>query len=152
GCKTSFQMSQGESFRRFIASHWIVVLIVLLLALVARLILIIRFPMVAPDEFRYTIPATNMLAGRGFSSFANAPYLPTIHTMPLYPLFIAAVYRLFGNNNLTVRAIQAVTDLGACILVAFVSFNLARPSWRRIAALSSMAIYGFMSWFTIFWI
>jgi len=35
--------------------------------------------------------------------------------------------------------------------VAFVSFNLAPVSLRRWAAISSLAIYGCLSWFTVFW-
>jgi 4-amino-4-deoxy-L-arabinose transferase-like glycosyltransferase len=92
-----------------------------------------------------------MLAGHGFTSATGEPYLQTEHTVPLYPLFIAAVYAVFGEHNRAVLIAQSLIDLMTCLLVAFVSFNLAPDPLRRRAAILSLVIYGCLSWFTLIW-
>lgn len=123
---------------------------ILFVALTLRVILTTRFAEFAGDEIRYTIPAVNMVGGHGFSALSKAPYLPSDHTMPLYPIFIAAIYAV-GQNNLAVRIIQDLMDLLTCVLVAFISFHLAPASLKKTAAISALAIYGFLSWFTVNW-
>jgi 4-amino-4-deoxy-L-arabinose transferase-like glycosyltransferase len=139
------------SFREFFNDSRSLLLSILLAAFAWRLVLVIGFPHYAHDEIRYITPAINMLAGRGFSSEVVAPYRPTEHTMPLYPIFIAGVYAIFGESNLAVRIAQAVLDSLTGLLVAFVAFNLAPVSVRRESAISAMACYGFFSWFTVIW-
>jgi 4-amino-4-deoxy-L-arabinose transferase-like glycosyltransferase len=145
------EKAKDISFREFLSSQRTRVLVILLLALTLRVVLAVRFPLAAGDETRYTVPAVNMLAGHGFSSDVSAPYLPTEHAVPLYPIFVAAVYSIFGERNLAVRIAQSVLDLLTCVLVAFVAFNLAPNSLRKIAAISALLIYGCLSWFTVNW-
>lgn len=116
-----------------------------------RLVLVIGFPHDAVDEIRYTAPAVNMLAGHGFSADTTGPYLPSEHTVPLYPMFIAAVYAVTGEHNVGVRIGQSVVDTITCLLVAFIAFSLAPGRLRSGAAFASLIIYGFLSWFTVFW-
>lgn len=139
------------SFREFLSSCQTPVLIILLLALGLRVALAVSFPISAVDETRYTVSAVNVLAGHGFSAAVGEPYLPTEHTVPLYPLFIAAVYAIFGEHTLAVRIAQSLIDLITCLLVAFLSFNLAPPSLKKPAAIFSLVIYGCLSWFTMNW-
>ncbi len=139
------------SFREFLSAYRTPILIILMVAFAWRLVLVVGFPRPAGDEPRYRVPAINMLAGHGFSSDESEPILPSEHTVPLYPLFIAGVYAVFGQHNSAVRIAQSVIDLITCLLVAFVSFNLAPPSLKRFAAMSALVIYGFLSWFTVSW-
>lgn len=139
------------SFREFLHAYRRAILIILLLAFGWRLVLVIGFPREAGDEKRYTVPAVNMLAGHGFSSDVREPILPTEHTVPLYPVFIAAVYAVFGQNNSAVRVAQSAIDLLTCLLVAFVSFRLAPSKLRKPAAFMGLIIYGFLCWFTVSW-
>jgi 4-amino-4-deoxy-L-arabinose transferase-like glycosyltransferase len=141
----------GRSFPYFLAAYRTPILFILLLAFGLRLVLAIGFPHGAGDEIRYTTPAVNMLAGRGFSSDVSEPIRPSEHTVPAYPLFIAAVYFVFGQHNVAVRIAQRAIDLITCLLVAFISFNLAPPSQKRSAAMSALIIYGCLSWFTVSW-
>lgn len=143
--------SNYASFSGFLPAHRNLILMVLVLAFAWRLVLVVGFPLPAGDEGRYTVPAINMLAGHGFSSDVRGPYLPSEHTVPLYPLFIAGIYAAFGEHNSAVRIAQSVIDLITCLLVAFVSFNLAPPPLRKLAGISSLIIYGFLSWFTVVW-
>lgn len=157
---STFRSSQQEQipenprytfFREFLSANRTPILLILLVAFALRLALVIGFPHGAGDEIRYTAPAVNMLAGRGFSADVIEPYLPSDHTVPLYPIFIAAVYAVFGENNLAVRIAQSAIDLVTCLLVAFVAFNLAPTLLRRPAAIVALIIYAYLSWFTVFW-
>ncbi len=143
--------SKPASFREFLSAYRIPILIMLLLFFAWRVFLVIGFPHGSGDETRYTVPAINMLAGHGFSSDVSEPILPTEHTVPLYPVFIAGIYAIFGEHNSAVRIAQSAIDLITCLLVAFVSFNLAPPSLKRSAAMSALIIYGCLSWFTVSW-
>src|SRR5260370_25973333 len=91
--------STHDSFRRLLSEYRTPILIILLLAFAWRVALVIGFPRTAFDEIRYTVPAVNMLAGRGFSLDESEPILPSEHTVPVYPLFIAAVYSVFAQDN-----------------------------------------------------
>jgi 4-amino-4-deoxy-L-arabinose transferase-like glycosyltransferase len=141
----------AASFREFLFAHRTLMLLILAAAFAARLVLVIEFPHDAVDEVRYTVPAINMLAGHGFSADVAPPYLPSEHTVPLYPIFIAGVYAVAGQDNAAVRVAQSVVDVITCLLVAFIAFNLAPGKLKSGAAFASLIIYGFLSWFTIFW-
>ena len=140
-----------SAFGEFFSHNRILILIVLGLALTLRIVLAISFPLPAGDESRYTVPAINMLAGHGFSVDTSEPYSPSEHVVPLYPLFVSAVYAGFGENNSAVRIAQGALDVLTCLLVAFIAFNLAPASSSRLAAIISLVIYGCFSWFTVHW-
>lgn len=139
------------SFREFLHAYRRSILIILLLAFALRIVLAIGFPREAGDEKRYTVPAINMLAGHGFSSDVREPILPSEHTVPLYPVFIATVYAVFGQSNSAVMVAQSAIDLITCLLVAFISFSLAPARLRIPAAFMGLIIYGFLCWFTVSW-
>lgn len=136
---------------RFGAAYRYPLLGVLLLAFAWRLFLVIGFPHGAFDEIRYTAPAVNILAGRGFSSDVQEPFLPSEHTVPLYPLLIAGIYAVAGPHNTAVRIVQAVIDTFTCLLVAFVAFSLAPERMKKSAAVLGLVVSGFLCWFTVFW-
>ena len=139
------------TFSAFLSFYRTPILIVLLIAAVFRVALVLQYPISAGDELRYTMPAINLLAGRGFSSSVSEPYTPSEATVPGYPLFIAAIYAVFGQQNSAVRIAQSLIDLLTCLLVAFISFNLAPAALRTPAAISALVIYGCLSWFTVDW-
>ncbi|MDX6290880.1 MAG: hypothetical protein QOH42_2679 [Blastocatellia bacterium] len=140
-----------NSFPAFLRSSRKTIIFILLLALILRVVLAVWFPASAGDESRYTLPALNVLHGHGFSSDLREPYSPTMGAVPLYPLFITALFGVFGEHTLAVRIAQGLLDLLTSLLVAFVSFSLAPAPLRSRAAISSFAIYACLSWFTVFW-
>jgi 4-amino-4-deoxy-L-arabinose transferase-like glycosyltransferase len=121
------------------------------MALGIRVFIAVRFPHPAFDETRYTVPAVNLLNGHGFSASIEEPYLPSEHTVPLYPVFIAAVFAVFGEHAQAVRISQSVVDLITCLFVGFISFSLAPTSLKKRAAMSALVVYAFLSWFTLNW-
>lgn len=74
----------------------------------------------APDDGRdYAQLARNILEQHVYSVDTQPPYQPTLIRLPGYPLFLAAIYSVFGHgNNAAVRSAQAVIDTGTCLLVA----------------------------------
>ncbi len=60
---------------------------------------------------------------------------------PLYPYFLAGIYRLFGRNLLIVRMIQSVMGAGTATLVYLLALDLFD---KRVAALAGLvtACYG----------
>jgi 4-amino-4-deoxy-L-arabinose transferase-like glycosyltransferase len=54
---------------------------------------------------------------------------------PLYPYFLAVIYRLFGHDLLSVRIIQAGLGVGTCALVAVLGRRVASKTVGNVAAL-----------------
>lgn len=89
------------------------------------------------DEPIYDELASNLVAGRGYTLSTSAyhttiPNRPTSFQEPIYPLLLAGIYRIVGENQFySARAIQALLGTGAlAILIA-----LASRLWGRAAAL-----------------
>jgi 4-amino-4-deoxy-L-arabinose transferase-like glycosyltransferase len=140
-----------QYFGNFLHTHWLKIFLILLLALTVRIGFVVAFPDPLQDP-RYRPTAINILEGNGFSTDAHAPYRPSEAAVPGYPLFIAAVYAVFGRKEAAVLLSQAVLDLSTCLLVAFVSFSLAPLRLKKSAALWALTIYGLFSWPTIVWV
>ena len=142
----------GQGFSDFLSEHRARVLIILIIALVAHIAFTnYHAPMTGDAGMRYLPTARNILSGNGFSLDSQEPYRPSEACVPLYPLFIAALYRIFGPHENSIVFAQIFLDLLNCLLVAFVSFRLAPKNLKAAAALFSLMIYGIFSWFTMVW-
>lgn len=87
-------------------------LVCLLAGIAIRVTLIQRGDALSGDAgLRYDPIARNLASGHGFSKSKQAPYLPDDFDQPVYPLFIAAIYRLFDYSVSAVRLIQAAIEL-----------------------------------------
>ncbi len=89
-----------------------------------------------PDDGRvYSQIARNVLEQHAYSHETQPPYLPSIIRLPGYPLFLAAVYKIFGHeNNAAVRVVQGVMDTLTCVLIAMVAFEWAPDPERKYRA------------------
>jgi 4-amino-4-deoxy-L-arabinose transferase-like glycosyltransferase len=100
------------------------------------------------DSLGYEQLARNMLEHHVYSHVSDPPYTPSLVRLPGYPLFLAAVYSVFGHtNNGAVRIVQALIDTGTCVLVGLLAW-LWQPDERRkmataIAALALAAVNPF---------
>ena len=124
------------------------VLLILLLALAVRAGFVVAFPDPLA-ETRYRPIAVNILEGNGFSSDASAPYRPSEAATPAYPLFIAALYAVFGRSVYALTLSQVLLDLATCLLVAF---SLAPERLKSSAALWALTIYGIFAWPVFVWV
>jgi len=116
------------------------------LALAIRLTFALAMPNDEPDDGRmYSLLAHNVIANGVYSNDEEAPFNSTYVRVPGYPLFLAAIYRVFGDgNNTAVRGVQALLDTGTCVLVALVTLTWSPRAWeaarRQRAALAALAL------------
>lgn len=79
--------------------------------------------------------ATNLLKGNGFSSCSQAPFYPDTVRTPIYPLFLATLFYLFGQSYEVVALAQVLIDIFTTIVIFFSARKLFNPSIAFPAAL-----------------
>ena len=120
---------------------WVVVLALLAVAAGFRISVAHWLPNDAPDDGRvYAQIARNVLERHVYSHATEAPFDPSLIRLPGYPLFLAAIYSVFGHtNNGSVRVVQALIDTGTCALVALLAFYW-QPDEKRKRATAVAAL------------
>src|SRR5689334_1095184 len=130
----------------FAKKHLAVALLLTCAALGFRLFIALHLPTDEPDDGRlYARIANNLLDHGSFSIAIEEPFEPTYIRLPGYPLFLAAVYKLFGrDNNTAVRVIQGIVDTLTCWLVAWLALAWTPAHWeaerRRRALLVALGL------------
>ena len=122
---------------------WIVFLGLLIVAGIFRVAVAHHWPNDAPDDSKtYARIARNLLEQHSFSDAEAPPYEPTLIRLPGYPLFLAAIYKVFGHaNNGAVRIAQALIDTATCGLIALLAFYWEPdPDRKRAAAIAALAL------------
>jgi hypothetical protein len=69
------------------------------------------------DAVEYHLIAANLAAGHGFSKDPGPPYAPDALRTPLYPGFVAGIYRLIGEGFLGPALVQILLALGTIVLL-----------------------------------
>jgi len=113
-------MSDGRGVRSLIP-----LLVILLVCLLLRLAIVLPGPLpeISKDASQYHAIGENMFRG----SYAIVQGVPTLHRLPTYPGFIAAIFALFGPSVRAIVVGQAILDTLACALL----FLLARLLFER---------------------
>ncbi len=108
-------------------------IILFLAALASRICLAYFYPVDGPgDGVVYAQLAKNLLEQGVFSVESDPPFSPTLVRLPGYPLFIAAVYSVFGHdNNTAVRVVQAVFDSLTCVIIALLAWLWTADEARK---------------------
>jgi hypothetical protein len=98
-----------------------------------RLALATGWPNDEPDDAGfYKLLARNVLVHGVYSGSPEPPLAPTYVRVPGYPLFIAGIYRVFGDGNDTaVRLAQVVIETATCWSVACLALALIPASWPQ---------------------
>lgn len=114
-----------------------VYLLLIFIFLIALSLRILYLPQIArelpiSDEAGYDEAAMNLVNGKGYGMFGYRSYQP-----PLYPFFLAVVYRLFGHDYVMVKVIQMILGSFGCILLYFI----ARIAFNEKIGLISGLIY-----------
>lgn len=73
------------------------------------------------DAKQYDNIAVNIVSGHGFSQVVEGEKLPTAYRPPVYPLFLAAIYAVFGHSYIAVKIILALLGALFCIIVFFIA-------------------------------
>jgi len=103
-------------------------------SLILRLfyVLVIHQPELSPDGVEYYKIALSLSSGHGFSL---EPGVPTPIRPPLYPLFLAAIYRLGGHSYALVRVIQAFLGAFTCVFIYLITLKMFTKKIAGLAAL-----------------
>jgi len=121
---------------------WLVYALLLLAAFGFRFFIARHLANDNPDDGRvYAQIARNLLEQHVYSHATEPPYDPSFIRLPGYPLFLAAIYAVFGhNNNTAVRIVQALLDTATCSLIALVAFQWAPEQRKRAASIAALAL------------
>jgi 4-amino-4-deoxy-L-arabinose transferase-like glycosyltransferase len=79
-----------------------------------------QFPLIK-DDLQYNIIAKNILDGNGFSYNS---FEPTASRGPVYPLFLASTYFVFGYDYNVVRILQSIIGAITCLLIYLIANKL----------------------------
>src|SRR3990172_254947 len=90
-----------------------------------------------PDSLRYEEIARNLIAGRGYTLSRGEGYAPTLWREPGYPAFLAVVYRIAGDDRVTVKLIQILL-FGMISLLAYVLASGLFASRRAALAVGAL--------------
>jgi 4-amino-4-deoxy-L-arabinose transferase-like glycosyltransferase len=103
-----------------------------LAAVALRLVFVLRWPVVQGDALIYAEIAKNLLNEHVYGLARATGMFPTLIRLPGYPLFLAACFKLFGQDNFrAVMLVQLALDIGTCFIVA----ETARKAVSQRAAL-----------------
>lgn len=107
--------------------------IIIAAALAFRLLLVTYLPVDDDDDGRYYAQlAHNLIEGRGYSGETEEPFVPTYVRTPGYPLFIAATYKLFGEDNTkALHLVQCALDVATCCGIALLAAWWSPRGWTR---------------------
>lgn len=100
--------------------------------LALRLFFIWRFPFYSGDTKFYEELARNWLDHGVYGLYVRGVLTPVDMRVPGYPTFLAAIYFAIGRSARAVMVVQAVVDLGTCVLAALIAARLAPVSRRAM--------------------
>jgi len=130
--------------KKFLNENCRNLLLVFILAVTARLVFVVFFRWGFPlsgDEPGYDVLGWN-LASIG-KYWPNGHYWP-----PLYPVFLAFVYKIFGHSYNAVRFIQITLGGISCLLIYTVTYLMSGKNKRTAltAGLFAAVYYGLIRW------
>ena len=131
---------------------WVFVCLIVLAA-AFRISVAHWLPNDVPDDGRvYAQISRNMLERHVYSHDSEAPFAPSLIRLPGYPLFLAAIYSVFGHiNNGAVRIMQALVETGTCVLIAVLAFYWQPDEKKkRASALAALVLAAVCPFTTIY--
>ena len=111
-----------------------------LAGLALRLFFFIYYPAVTDDSRVYADFATNWMQHGIYGRTVNEQIVPADSRLPGYPLFLSAIFAIFGTGNFrAVLLVQIVLDLITCLIIADLARRTISGRAARIAfALSAL--------------
>jgi len=101
---------------------------------------------VNPTEEYYDDIARNLVSGHGYTEDPAAG--PNLWRAPLYPLFVAGLYSLFGFSDVPVFLAQGVFDALTCVLVYLIARRIFSEPVAVVSAVGT-ALYPFFSYYAV---
>lgn len=93
-------------------------------------------PLSGFDPAQYDRLGYNLASGHGFSMSEGEPYLPTMFREPMYPFFLAAIFKVLGHNIRFIVLIQIALHA----LTALIAYKIAGLAFSRSVAFLSGAL------------
>jgi len=116
--------------------------LIFVLALVIRLGFLIFFspiPLESSDAPYYNEVALNIISGKGITYRQETFSIP-----PAYPLFLAGIFKIFGQSYDAVRIVQAILSALTCVLIYLTAKNLFNRKVGLIAGLIAVIYPSFI--------
>ena len=128
----------GPLSRRDPTQGWLY--IVLAVAVLLRLGLMLSLldnprNFVQSDAPGYDVIAINLINHRAFSGDADAPFQPDAFRTPVYPLFLAGIYAVFGHAYAVAVFVQCLISVVSVYLVFRLGRQMIGPTAGAAAAL-----------------
>ena len=60
------------------------------------------------DAAGYDQMAVNLASGNGLSQLRDGSMVPIVYRPPVYPMFLAGIYSIFGHHYIAAKIIQAI--------------------------------------------
>jgi len=115
--------------------RWATLGAILGLALVARLFVVIAMPELGDpgsmDTSNYLHLARSLVESGSYAMWAK----PSAYVAPVYPFFLAGVFKIFGENFFVVKLIQVLFGGATVLLVYLLALRFTRPAAALLAAL-----------------
>lgn len=118
----------------FFKSNWKLLSFALLSGIALRLLFVLHWPVVQGDSLIYAEIAKNVL-NHGIYGMTHVDGVhSTLIRLPGYPLFLAACFKLFGQDNFrAVMLVQLLFDIASCFLIADVARRLVSDRAAKFA-------------------
>ncbi len=116
--------------------NWLFFLMATAAALALRLFFVFRFPHVAGDTWVYGDIAKNWLNHGIYGLTDHDGIRPTLIRLPGYPGFLAAMFRIFGQEHYrAVMIAQALMDTNTCLVISALALGLKNARAAKAAYL-----------------
>jgi len=120
-----------------------IIVLISLAALIPRIAVSLNVNATAwPDSWAYISIANSLASGHGYSFETPAGKNPE-YRAPLYPLFLATVFKFTGNNIFFVQLFQSLFGVITCLLVYGVGRRLFNEEAGLLAAILA-CVYPFL--------
>lgn len=129
--------------RELLRKHALFFLLFSLAGLALRLVFLWKLRFLAGDSFIYGDIAKNWMLHGAYAMTEDGVLVPTLIRLPGYPLFLVALWSVFGLEHYTaVLAAQILLDLGTCFVVAELARETTGERAARIAfALCALCVF-----------
>jgi 4-amino-4-deoxy-L-arabinose transferase-like glycosyltransferase len=120
--------------RELLASNRRYFLGLTLAAIALRLYFALYIPVVTGDSLVYADIAKNILSYHVYGVSGSEGLHPTLIRLPGFPLLLAAIFKLFGQDNWhAVMIINTIIDVATCFVVAEAARRMINPRAAKIA-------------------
>ena len=117
---------------RRLASDRVVLAAAILVGFALRALFVLRHPPFNGDALVYGELAHHVLKEHVYGLIDAGVLRPTLIRLPGYPLFLAAVFKVFGDANyLAVIWVQVFVDLATCLLLAATAARVAGRDYHE---------------------